>query len=307
MDKSQKTPELETKAADKWVKCISTQGNVRGVAIHATHLARELAAMHGLNGFAAQALGETAIGALLISSFCKGGEKVNLNIRGTGRIQQALADATADGTVRGYVIARETDSVTPVDAEKQLGPWGEGLLAVLRTKKSEGQQPYIGTVPLLTGHLAKDLTFYWAQSEQIPSAVGLAVNFKDGQIHSAGGFLIQTMPGASALEVRQIEQHINEISSYADSIARDADPLQLLSQVFQDTAFVVLEEKPIRFECTCNVDRVRRALMLTGVEELRSMIADQNGAEVHCDFCAKNYQFDRAALEALIQAGSDTN
>ncbi len=289
---------------DKWIKCISTHGNLRGVAIQATDLARELARIHDLSGFAAQAAGETAIGALLISSFCKGGEKVNLNIRGTGKIQQALADATAEGTVRGYVIPREGDSVTPVDRDQPLGPWGDGLLAVLRTKRNEGQQPYIGTVPMITGHLAKDLTFYWAQSEQIPSAVGLAVNFKDGEITSAGGFLIQAMPGATSTEIRQIEQHLSEISSYAESIAENADPLMLLSQVFQDTAFVVLEEKPIRFECSCNIERVTRALALTGVDELKAMLAEQGGADVHCDFCSKNYRFDRAALEALIGAGT---
>ena len=286
---------------DRWVKCISTRGTVRGISIQATDLVKGLVHRHGLEAFAAQAMGEATIGALLLAAYCKGGERINLNIRGTGGVRQALADASPDGTTRGYVVQREVGSLTATH-EKQVnpGPWGDGLLSVLRTQRTEGSQPYIGTVPLLTGHLAKDLSFYWVQSEQVPSAVGLAVNFKDNVVTSAGGFLIQAMPGASQAEIAIIDHHIHELQSYASRLAENADPLILLSQVFQDMAFVILEETPLHFKCTCSRERVERALILTGLEELRSMAEDPKGASVRCDFCTTDYNVTQESLRQML-------
>lgn len=284
------------------MKCISTHGNIRGVAIEATELVQTLADLHHLKGHAARGLGEAVMGALLISSYCKQGQRINLNIQGTGYFQQALVDAYPDGTVRGYIVERD---VVP-DLDPEMGPWGTGLLSVLRTKDEEGGKPYIGTVPLLTGHLAKDLSFYWVQSEQIPSAVGLAVNLEGDRISSAGAFLVQALPGASAAEVKIVEQHIQEIHSLAERLAEDSRPLQLLSQIFQSTAFMVVEEKDLQFKCNCSWDRVQRALTLVGVQELNAMLLEDHLAVVRCDFCEKEYRVDESMLKQLIEmAGGD--
>ncbi len=287
----------------KWIKCITTQGNVRGVAIEAKDLVQAAADQHKLGEAGTRALGEALMGTLLIASYCKDQERVNLNIRGSGNIFQALVDAHPDGTARGYVTEREQHPGNPdlpddgivFEVANKVGPWGEGLLSVLRTKVEEKEKPYIGTVPLLTGYLAKDLTFYWVQSEQIPSAVGLAVEIKDGRVASAGGFLVQALPGASPAEVRMIEEHIPGID------LSDPNPLRFLSQIFQSTAFVVLEEKPLSLHCNCSWERVKRALTLVGVSELKSMLAEDGEASVLCDFCAKEYRLNGAAIEALIQ------
>jgi molecular chaperone Hsp33 len=289
-----------SQSASKWIKCISAHGNVRGVAIQATELVRTLAKLHGVKGESAHALGEAVMGALLIASYCKGGERINLNIRGTGRIKQALVDAHPDGTVRGYVIEREGSA--PSLLPEGFGPWGEGMLSVLRTKGAEHEQPYIGTVPLLTGHLAKDLTFYWVQSEQIPSAVGLAVKMEDGEIKAAGGFLVQILPGASKEEVKAIEDHINQIQSLAQDVAEHQDPTYLLSQIFQSTVFMLVEEKALEFRCNCSWERVNRALSLVGVQELSAMLIEDRAATVRCDFCTKEYNLDADGLRELIDA-----
>ncbi len=293
----------------KWIKCITTQGNVRGVAIEAKDLVQAAADQHKLGEASARALGEALMGTLLIASYCKDHERVNLNIRGSGNIFQALVDAHPDGTARGYVTERQLPEPEPESAEGSLpddgivfetatvkpGPWGEGLLSILRTKVEEKEKPYIGTVPLLTGHLAKDLTFYWLQSEQIPSAVGLAVEMKDGKVVSAGGFLVQALPGATPAEVQMIEEHIPGLD------LSDPNPLKILSQIFQSTAFVVLEEKPLSLHCNCSWERVKRALTLVGVAELKSMLAEDGEASVLCDFCAKEYRLNGEAIEALIK------
>lgn len=286
------------KMADRWLKCISTNGNLRGVAIQATELIQSMASMHQLHGLSAQALGEAVMGALLIGSYCKNQERVNLNVRGSGDIKQALVDAHPDGSVRGYVVQRGTEE-SVIEFEGQ-GPWGTGTLSVLRTKNAEQQQPYIGTVPLVTGFLAKDLTYYWAQSEQVPSAVGLAVCLEEGRVIAAGGFLVQAMPGATSSEIRSIELHLQEMESLATRVAEDQNPLSLLSQIFQDTGFMLIEEKPLTFKCNCSSERVQRALALIGVAELRALLAGQNSAEVKCDFCNKEYSVDADGLKKMI-------
>ena len=287
---------VSTLSTDRWVKCISTEGNIRGVAIHATDLIQEMVNRHQLKGDSIRGFGEAVMGALLIASYCKVGQRINLNVQGSGNYKQALIEAFPDGKVRGYLVPREN----PPQFEEGIGPWGTGLLSVLRTKNKEGETPYIGTVPLLTGHLAKDLSFYWVQSEQIPSAVGLSVEMKGDQVVSAGGFLVQALPGASVNEVKTIEHHIQELQSLAASLKKDSDPLKLLSQIFQSTAFIVVEEKAVEFHCNCSWERVERALALVGVDELNSMLAENQGAIVRCDFCGKEFQVEKATLERLI-------
>jgi molecular chaperone Hsp33 len=279
-------------AADRWIKCISTPGNIRGVAIQATDLVQAMADRHALKGMGARGLGEAVIAGLLVASYCKQGERINLNIQGNGYYKQALIDAHPDGTVRGYVIERP-DAGEIMKQAQEIGPWGSGLLSILRTKGEERKQPYIGTVPLLTGHLAKDLTFYWVQSEQIPSAVGLAVELDGDKVAAAGGFLIQALPG---------EQHSQDLSSLVERVTRTADPLMLLGQIFQSTAFIVVEEKALQFSCNCSWDRVERALTLVGAAELKSMLAEDNRATVRCDFCNKEYEVSAEALERLIES-----
>ena len=178
--------------SNRRVKCLSSRGNIRGVAIQAQELVAAVARLHGLTGAPAVCLGEAVIGAMLVASNSKGDERVNLNIQSSGPVRQALVDAYPDGRVRGYVVSSEQTG------SENRGTWGEGLLSVLRTRSDQSNQPYIGTVPLVTGALAKDLTYYWSQSEQVPSAVGIAVTLDEqGQISGAGGFLVQAMPGAT--------------------------------------------------------------------------------------------------------------
>lgn len=285
---------------DRWVKIISTQGNIRGVAVQATDLVRSTAELHGLKGMGARGLGEAMVGGLLIASYCKMEERINLNIRGSGFYRQALVDAYPNGTVRGYLTERDAVPYDDTHYSAEKGPWGEGLLSILRTKTTETKQPYIGTVPLITGHIAKDLTFYWVQSEQIPSSVGIVVDLKGDRVASAGGFLVQVLPGASPAEVNSIEQRIQEFETLAQDIGENGDPLLLLSRIFQSSAFIVVEERALEFKCNCSWERVERALTLVGVKELKAMLKEDNRAEVKCDFCTKAYEVDASALERLI-------
>jgi molecular chaperone Hsp33 len=190
-----------------------------------------------------------------------------------------------------------------VHITEDRGPWGSGLLSVLRTK-GDKEQPYIGTVPLLTGHLAKDLTFYWFQSEQIPSAVGLGVYLNKGKLAAAAGFLVQALPGALDSEVKMIQNHIQNLSNLKQKILRQPDPVKLLAELFRDSAFTLVEEKELRFNCTCSIDRVEQSLALIGQAELTSILEEDGRAVVKCDFCSSEYTVEGPEIRKLISASS---
>lgn len=284
----------------RWIKCVASNGNIRAVAIQGTALAQAMAAKHRVSGAQAKGLAEAVLGGLLIASYCKSGERINLNVRGSGIYSQALIDAYPEGHVRGFVSVRSPEE-TLQSLRQNTGPWGEGLLSVLRTKREEAQ-PYIGTVPLATGHLAKDLTYYWHQSEQIPSAVGLAVRMKGDEIESAGAFLVQIMPGASTEEVRLVDANVHLLSSFAEQFLDNESPIQILSHLFQDSVFVVLEEKNVRFQCNCSIERVERSVLLLGLDEVNDIKKQQKGVEISCDFCSTTYRISDERIAEMLSS-----
>ena len=294
-----KAPSQPVKS-DRWVKCIISDGNIRAVAIEATALVRDLSKRHKLSKVGSIGLGEAVLAAALIASSVKNKEKVNLNIQGDGAFSQALVDASADGVMRGYVVERKKRTVSKFSQD--LGPWGNGLLSVLRTQGS-GEPPYIGTVPLLTGHLAKDLTFYWFQSEQIPSAVGIGVYLDErGKVIAAAGFLVQAMPGADESEVKLIQRQLLHLSNLKERVVESGDPVQLLAKVLEGMPFTIVEDRPIKFGCSCSLERVERSLRLLGPKELTSILKEDGKAKVTCDFCATDYLIKAPALKRLISS-----
>lgn len=284
---------------DKWVKCISNSGTIRAVAITATDISNKLASRHKTTEVGSKALAEGIIAGLLLSSYCKNDEKVNLNIQATGWCHQAIIDANSTAEVRGYVIER---SPAEIEIARNIGPWGIGLLSVLRTKHDEAK-PYIGTVPLLTGHIAKDLTFYWLQSEQVQSAVGIEVLVEHGAVVFAQGFLIQAMPGATDNDIRFIENHLKKLHELGTDSAQRKSPKHLLSYLFQNQPFSIIEEKNLAVKCPCSMERVKRSIALVGTEELQAMIQDGKNTEITCDFCSEQYIFTPLMLEGLLQNG----
>lgn len=284
---------------DKWVKCISNTGTIRAVAVNATEVTNYLCQRHKTGLAGTKSLSEGVIASLLLSSYCKDQEKINLNIQGSGWCHQAIFDANANAEIRGYVIERNYDDI---ELAKNIGPWGIGLLSVLRTK-TEDHQPYIGTVPLLTGHLPKDLTYYWLQSEQVHSAVGIDVqlDFDKNTVTFAQGFLIQALPGATDEDLKTIEDHMRKFNFYDPDSAQRKTPMHLLSFLLENQSFSVLEEKPLTVKCTCSLDRVKRSISLVGPEEIESMIADGKNVDVNCDFCSEKYVFTMEMLKDILK------
>jgi len=282
---------------DKWVKCISGTGTIRAVAITATEVSNILSTRHGLSPNGKKALAESIIAGLILSSYCKSGEKINLNIQGSGWCSQSMIDANADAEIRGYVLER---AASDIKLARSVGPWGIGLLSVLRTKFDEAK-PYIGTVPLLTGHLAKDLTFYWLQSEQVNSAVGIEVFMENDQIVLAEGFLIQAMPGASEADIQLIEEHLKKLHQFDSQANVRSTPTRLLSYLLEHQSFSVVEEKNLCLKCGCSLDRVKRSIQLVGEAEIQSMIDENKNVEIDCDFCSERYHLTPEILASLLK------
>lgn len=295
----------KTNQQNRWVKCLSVGGNIRGIVIQATDLVNDINQRHGYEGAQAQAMGEVLVSALLLGSYCKPGERINLQIQSSSDMMKAFADATPDGEVRGYVRKRtEDEELSKEISSEPRGPWGDGMLTVLRAFSDPelNNHPFQGTVPLATGHMAKDLTFYFAQSEQIPTAVGIKVALDSAQkkIASAGGFMVQVLGGANDEEVKLVESQINHLDSLSFNLQPDTDPKKLLTTLFQDLSFQVVEEKPLSFKCTCSTERVESALLLLSKDDLEETIRERTGdVEIQCDLCSSTYKLSVERVKQL--------
>jgi len=293
--------------ASEWIKYLSNPGSIRVVVLHATELVDEMAKLHALSGGYARAMGEATVAALMLATYAKPGEKVNLQVQGSaGRVAQALVDASPDGKVRGYLIARES-----AEFAEDAPLWGDqGFVSVLRTKGTEGRQPYVGTVPLVSDDLSRVLERYWALSEQLPTSLEILVRVESGRVTLAGGILIQALGEADEQERRWVESRSPLLRQEIAAVLESPDPAREVTRVMcvpsgavpgEKREFLEIGRDPLRFECQCSWDRVERALVLAGVDELRHSLEREGFAEVSCDFCTRHYHIASDRLKELIQ------
>ena len=276
-------------------------GQARAILIESTQLVQRAKDIHGLSRIATAALGRTLTATAMMGSMLKGGdESVTVSIRGGGPIGSVMAVAGADCSVRGYVgnpgvDLPRTGPKLPVGAA--VGK--EGRLSVIKDLKL--REPYVGQVNLVSGEIAEDFAMYFTASEQTPSLVSLGVLVSDERVESAGGLIIQLMPGASEAAIQSIEASqgmFMDISGTMKEYHLDGAVNQLLLHLQPE----VLERRDTRYACDCSRQRVERALITLGAEEIRDMIATQHGAKVDCHFCNKRYVFSEDDLNGLLAA-----
>ena len=246
-------------------------GQARAILIESTQLVQRAKDIHGLSRIATAALGRTLTATAMMGSMLKGGdESVTVSIRGGGPIGSVLAVAGADCSVRGYVgnpgvDLPRTGPKLPVGAA--VGK--EGRLSVIKDLKL--REPYVGQVNLVSGEIAEDFAMYFTASEQTPSLVSLGVLVSDERVESAGGLIIQLMPGASEAAIQSIEASqgmFMDISGTMKEYHLDGAVNQLLLHLQPE----VLERRDTRYACDCSRQRVERALITLGAEEIRDMI-----------------------------------
>lgn len=288
---------------DYLVKGITKNGMFRIYTLNATKTVEEARTIHDTWSGASAALGRTMIGTILLAtSGRQGNGRLTVKIQGDGPVGYMVADGTADGKVKAYIqnphVNLPLNDQHKIDVRGAVGT--TGTLAV--TKMTPGDKtPYTGEVDLISGELGEDFTYYLAQSEQIPSAVGLSVFVEsDDSIGVAGGFLVQVLPGTSDEEISKLEATIKDLPLVSEML-RDGDtPEAIMERIFPADELKVLETLPVKYECDYSKERFAQALAAIKTADLKQLIEEDHGAEAVCRFCHKKYQFDEAELRSML-------
>ena len=288
--------------SDQLVRAISRDGAVKAVAVSTRGLTERARQIHKTLPVATAALGRTLAAASMMGNALKGdGASVTLQIKGGGPLGTLLAVSDNEGNVRGTVDNPAVDLPLRSDGKLDVGAavGCDGTLTVIRDLNMK--EPYVGSVGLLGGEIAEDLAAYFVESEQIPTACGLGVLVdRDQSVLAAGGYLIQLLPGAGEDTISKVEGGILAAGSVTGLLRESDDPEALLYRVLSDFDLEILERTPIEYRCYCSRERMERALISIGREELRALIDEKGEAELTCRFCDNVQHFSRADLEAML-------
>ena len=291
---------------DRIIRATTADGSVKMAVITARDTVERARQIHDLSPTACAALGRTLCGASLLGQAMKE-EKASLTIRisGGGPIGSVVAVSDHEGNVRGYVENPHVD--LPLRSDGKLNVGGavgrDGMLTVSRDIGL--REPYIGSVELVSGEIAEDLSSYLLESEQVPSACALGVLVDtDRTIRAAGGFLVQLMPGADETCIEKLEENIllmDQLTTVLDEDGADA----VFAQVLKGFDWHGVGEYPVEYRCYCSRGRVEQALTVIDPEELEEIIGEGKDISVSCQFCDRTYAFTPAELEALLKTSEN--
>ena len=284
---------------DQLIKATAANGEVRAFAAVTTDVVAEAMRRHDCYPVAAAALGRTMTGALLLAANLKNKESVTIKFKGDGPLGTVTADATAEGSVRGYVDHPHVN--LPLNALGKIdvgGGIGAGILSV--TRFTGLKEPVTGSVDITNGEVAEDLINYLYTSEQTPSSIGLGVLVSpDLKCLGAGGFFLQPLPGASDETIDRLEENLKGISSVSHMVEAGLDAAGIAERIlggFDDVK--ILSTTELAFRCNCSKNYITDRLLTLGEEDLRAL-RDDGTAEVKCHFCNEVYTFDRADLSVI--------
>lgn len=285
---------------DYLIKAINASKDLRLLTINGKDLVAEAQKRHDTWSASSAVLGRSLLGTLLLAGAeLKGDQELTLRLLGDGPVGAAVVTAKSDLTVKGYVQnnhvalpAREDDHI---DVKKAVG---KGWLQV--TKDLGLKQPYTGEVPIVSGEIAEDLTYYLAKSEQIPSAVGLSVFVNPNDtIGAAGGFLLQALPGASEELLKETEDRIKALPQLSSAFLDGMTPEDLAKKILGDDC-KILEKDEVSYHCDCSKEKYAGMLATLKGNQLKEMIDEDHGAELVCNFCGNKYNFTEAELQAIL-------
>ena len=278
---------------DYIVRATAADSSIRAFAITSKNMVQEARDHHDTSPVITAALGRLLSGAAMMGSMMKG----QIECSGPARGLTVTADST--GHVKGFPKEPAVD--LPPNAQGKLDVGGALDLGVMSVIKDLGmKEPYVGQTVLQTGEIAEDLTYYFATSEQIPSAVGLGVLVeRDGTVKQAGGFIIQLMPFTPDEVIDKLEKKISEIKSVTEMLEDGDTPEQILENVLGEFGLEITDTMPTAFRCDCSKERVSRALATLNRKDMDDLINDNEPIEVKCQFCNQAYKFTVEDLKAL--------
>lgn len=285
---------------DYIVRATAADSQIRAFAITSRELVEKARQYHNTSPVVTAALGRLISGGAMMGVMMKGEKDIlTLQVKGSGPLKGLTVTADFMGNVKGY--PQVPDVILPANSKGKLdvaGAVGAGILNVI--KDMGLKEPYVGQIALQTGEIAEDLTYYFATSEQVPSAVGLGVLMeRNNTVKQAGGFIIQLMPFTDEQVIAQLEDRIAMVTSVTDLLEQGHTPETLLSYILGDLDLEITDRIPTRFYCNCSKERVSKAIISIGEKDLQEMIDENKPIEVNCHFCNTNYEFTPEELRAL--------
>lgn len=273
--------------------------NARFFVVDTTDIVQEAQNIHKCSPTAIDAFGRLLTAGVIMGSTLKGNDVLTLRTDTNGLLNNMVVTADANGGVKGYLSNPTADVPLKDNGKSDVGGLvGQGILKII--KDMGLKEPYVGQCQLQTGEIAEDLTYYFATSEQIPSAVGLGVLMnKNNTVRQAGGFIIQLMPFTSDEIIEKLEKRIAEIDSVTMMLERGLTPEGILEEILGDFGLEITDKIPAAFVCDCSKERVSRALSTLSKKDIDDIINDGESIEVKCQFCNKAYEFSVEELKEL--------
>ena len=287
---------------DYIIRATAAEGQIRAFAATTRGLVEYARSAHNTSPVATAALGRLLTAGAMMGLMMKGEKDLlTLKIEGDGPIGGLTVTADSRGNVKGYAFHPEV--MLPPNAKGKLDVGGALGIGVLSVIKDIGlKDPYVGQTILVTSEIAEDLTYYFATSEQTPSSVALGVLMeRDNTVKQAGGFILQMMPGASEEVISALEKRLGEITSITALLDAGNTPEMILEHILGDFGLEILDKLPTAFSCNCSEERIEKALISVGKQELQSMIEDGKTIEVNCHFCNKHYPVTVERLKELLE------
>ena len=286
---------------DYIVRATAGNAQIRAFAAVTTNLVEEAREHHGTSPVATAALGRLLTGGVMMGSMMKNDtDMLTIQIQCSGQIEGLTVTADSKGNVKGYAFNPDV-MLPPKNGKLDVGgAVGIGLLNVI--KDMGLKEPYVGQTILVTSEIAEDLTYYFANSEQVPSSVGLGVLMeKDNTVRRAGGFIIQLMPFAEDKTIDKLEENLKKVTSVTELLDKGYTPEQLLEELLGDLGLEITDTIPTRFYCNCSKERVEQAVVSIGRKDIQEMIDEGEDIEVKCHFCNTAYKYTIDELKEIIK------
>ena len=288
---------------DYLVRGMSKDGFVKCVAIRSTETVRRGAEIQGTTPNATAAFGRALTAASMMGNMQKTEDgSITLQIKGGGPLGTLLAVSDAEGNVRGYVDHPQVPLVEKYPGKLDVGATvgTDGTLTVIRDLQMK--EPYIGSVALASGEIGDDVTAYFAQSEQTPTACALGVLVdRDQSVKVAGGYLFQLLPDAPEATISALEQGIQKAGAVTPMLDKGMSPEEILQTVCGDLGVDILEKQEVSYKCYCSRERVSAALLSLGRGELEEIISEDKAFPVECQFCDTVYTFTPADIREMLE------
>lgn len=288
---------------DYIIRALADNGNIRAFVAKTTLLVEEARNIHNTSPVATAALGRVLTASAIMGAMLKNeNDTLTIQIKGNGELGGVVAISDSSSNVRGYVYNPLVDIPLKENGKLDVsGAIGAGYLNII--KDLGMKEPYTGIIPLVSGEIGEDLAYYFAKSEQINSVIGLGVLIeKDESVISAGGFIIQAMPGIEEESIVKLEKSLENVNSISNLFKEYNTAEEVLKFILKDFEISIEDKIPTKYMCTCSKERIEKALISIGKKELISLIEEKGEAELVCHFCNEKYNYNKKELQDLYDS-----